>query len=391
MVGLALTLALATLTPWAIDASTPAPDADFPAPMSKQAARDIVRKAQLERPAFAEASALPEARTVYFAETGHHLSNRAGFLDFWRAKGQVLLFGYPVSEEFVENGRIVQYFERARFEYHPELAGTPYEVQLGLLGVEAAQRNGIYHMFQSVPDPQSRARYVRETGHVIFEDFYRYWQKRGGVPIFGFPISEAYEENGRVVQWFERARFEYHYEEMGNFYRQNERWSGLNLSTLYEVQLTSLGSEAAASAGARMQAVEPLAGVPQWSPDLWPRSIHVDLSAQYLTAYEGELAVYHAPVATGKNGFNTPAGQFAVYAKLPMQTMTGNAGGETWNVPNIPSVMYIHGGVALHGTYWHDAFGTGARMSHGCVNLGMDDAAWLYEWADIGVPVTVHY
>jgi lipoprotein-anchoring transpeptidase ErfK/SrfK len=53
--------------------------------------------------------------------------------------------------------------------------------------------------------------------------------------------------------------------------------------------------------------------------------------------------------------------------------------------------MYVVGGVALHGTYWHNAFGTGARMSHGCINLTIEDAQWLYEWADIGTTVTIHY
>jgi lipoprotein-anchoring transpeptidase ErfK/SrfK len=130
---------------------------------------------------------------------------------------------------------------------------------------------------------------------------------------------------------------------------------------------------------------------PAWSPALWPRGIEVNVSTQQLVAYEGDMVVYRAPVATGRNGFNTPTGNFAVYAKLPIQTMRGNAGGETWNVPNVPSVMYINGGVALHGTYWHAAFGTGARLSHGCINLGMDDAQWLYEWADVGTPVRVFY
>ena len=70
---------------------------------------------------------------VYFSETGHHLSNRAGFLDYWRANGGLLLFGYPLTEEISENGRVVQYFERARFEYHPENP-DPYDILLGQFG-----------------------------------------------------------------------------------------------------------------------------------------------------------------------------------------------------------------------------------------------------------------
>jgi hypothetical protein len=55
------------------------------------------------------------------------------------------VYGYPISEEITEvsptDGQLytVQYFERNRFEHHPEKAGTPYEVQLGLLGANMLQ------------------------------------------------------------------------------------------------------------------------------------------------------------------------------------------------------------------------------------------------------------
>ncbi|MFN3372433.1 MAG: hypothetical protein ACK44M_02555, partial [Chloroflexus sp.] len=91
----------------------------------------------------AQFNRLPIVRTVYFPATGHHLSNRVGFLDFWRANGQLHIFGMPISEELVIDGRIVQYFERARFEYHSEYAGTPLQVQLGLIGQEWLERQPI--------------------------------------------------------------------------------------------------------------------------------------------------------------------------------------------------------------------------------------------------------
>lgn len=77
----------------------------------------------------------------YFPETGHTLS--ATFRDYWDAHGGLQTFGYPLSEELLEVGsegdraRPVQYFERARLEWHDELEGTPYEVLLGHLGHEA--------------------------------------------------------------------------------------------------------------------------------------------------------------------------------------------------------------------------------------------------------------
>jgi lipoprotein-anchoring transpeptidase ErfK/SrfK len=134
-----------------------------------------------------------------------------------------------------------------------------------------------------------------------------------------------------------------------------------------------------------------MANTAEWNTALWSRRIEVNISTQWLTAYEGELPVFRAPVATGRDGFNTPVGNYAIYDKLSMQTMQGSAGGESWYVPDIPWVMYVVGGVAIHGTYWHNLFGTGTRPSHGCINARIEDAEWLYHWADVGTPVTIHY
>ncbi|NJM08377.1 L,D-transpeptidase [Candidatus Gracilibacteria bacterium] len=326
--------------------------------------------------------------TIYFEQTGHHLSNRAGFLDFWRANGRLLIFGYPISEELVENGRIVQYFERARFEYHPESAGTPAQVQLGLLGNEILAIQG---MPAGIDDPQTGVSYFPETRHTLWGEFKQYWQKRGGVEQFGYPLSEVVDENGRQVQYFERAKMLYYPEDMDWFFRSAEATNGFNLNTLREVQLSDLGRQVAQIRGIDLSPTPQLPGATTWHKNLWGRHISVDLSRQWLTAYEGDLIVFDAPVATGRDGFNTPPGEFAIYDRYPMQTMIGNMGGESWNVPNIPWVQYVVGGVALHGTYWHDAHGTGVRMSHGCINLKIDDAHWLYDWADIGTTVSIHY
>lgn len=102
-------------------------------------------------PAFLPLALDPVSATTpdrrYFPETGHTLAY--GFKRFWEQNGGLAIFGFPISEELSEidaaTGRAftVQYFERARFEWHPELAGTPYEVQLGLLGTALAHRDGI--------------------------------------------------------------------------------------------------------------------------------------------------------------------------------------------------------------------------------------------------------
>jgi hypothetical protein len=75
-----------------------------------------------------------------FPATKHLIGKE--FRSYWRSRGGLAIFGLPIGEARVEDGRLVQYFERARFELHPELATTPYEIQLGQLGVLALQARG---------------------------------------------------------------------------------------------------------------------------------------------------------------------------------------------------------------------------------------------------------
>jgi hypothetical protein len=83
---------------------------------------------------------------TYFAATGHTLQGT--FKAYWEAHGGLALYGYPISEPLPERNPddgqtyTVQYFERNRFEAHPEHAGTPYEVLLGLLGNTVLQQKG---------------------------------------------------------------------------------------------------------------------------------------------------------------------------------------------------------------------------------------------------------
>lgn len=91
-----------------------------------------------------EAAASKVNGAQFFPETGHNLSGP--FLSYWQEHGGLAVFGYPISEEHMEKNPIdgkeykVQYFERNRFELHPEKQGTPYEVQLGLLGTQLYNR-----------------------------------------------------------------------------------------------------------------------------------------------------------------------------------------------------------------------------------------------------------
>ncbi|GAC1359846.1 MAG: hypothetical protein NVSMB42_19290 [Herpetosiphon sp.] len=157
------------------------------------------------------ASAAPAPRTRYFSQTGHNIATRIKL--FWDNNGGLPVFGYPLTEVIVENGQQVQYFERARFELHPELPDA-FFVSLTHVGrrLVGARTRGAFA-------PQVRVggeTFFVETHHGIQGLIKDYWYAHGALPVFGFPLSEQFSEvnyaDGRpyVVQYFERARMEIH-------------------------------------------------------------------------------------------------------------------------------------------------------------------------------------
>ena len=152
---------------------------------------------------------LLDGEPEWFAETQHTLGYV--FREFYDRHGGLPIFGYPITEVFAEDGRPVQYFERARFEWHADLG----LVLAGQLGRWAAEQEMEQPAFQPVTAPADGDFFV-ETSHSLRGEFRTYWQNQGGLPAFGYPLSEAFTalnlEDGReyTVQYFERARFELH-------------------------------------------------------------------------------------------------------------------------------------------------------------------------------------
>ena len=111
--------------------------------------------------------------------------------------------------------------------------------------------------------------------------------------------------------------------------------------------------------------------------DKW---IEIDLSEQKLTAWEGNNKFLETLVSSGKWG-RTPTGEFNIWSKFKYTKMSG--GNKTLNtyyyLPNVPYTMYFYKDFGLHGTYWHNNFGT--PMSHGCVNLPTTVAEKLFYWS----------
>lgn len=154
----------------------------------------------------------------YFPDTGHYISGR--FRQYWEDRGGLFVFGFPLTKVYDEvstDGKIykTQYFERARFEYHPENS-QPYDVLLTLVGNEVTDHRRGEQPFLRVPNPNDGSAYFNETGHTLSGNFLAFWQQYGGLQNFGFPLSERFTEvsavNGQTytVQYFERGRWEDH-------------------------------------------------------------------------------------------------------------------------------------------------------------------------------------
>ncbi|CAA9270566.1 MAG: hypothetical protein AVDCRST_MAG77-3182 [uncultured Chloroflexi bacterium] len=196
-------------------ASTPVPPTATPVPTP-------VYRLELTQPAPARPSGPSNA---YFAETGHNVGG--AFLAFFQRAGGLDVFGYPRTEELLEDGRTVQFFQRARLEFHVDKAGTLYEVQAALLGDTVTTSRRPFPTTTPF-DPSADHHYFPETAHGLHHGFLSFWRNRGGLDAFGYPISEELVEGGYTVQYFQRARFEYHPEHAG---------------TPYEVQLGLLGDQ----------------------------------------------------------------------------------------------------------------------------------------------------
>jgi L,D-transpeptidase catalytic domain len=327
---------------------------------------------------------------------------------YWRNDGARIL-GLLESAPITIEGRLAQYFEKARLEDHQGAVANPaWRVMYGRVVAElistapATQINGTDRTYgdlaalnlpQSPPDgfkggtqPVAGGVFVPLSsdlspapGFMVADVFWGYlvrpanlpggWLHDLGLPLTGsVEVLAAKAEGQRTVllQAFERGILTY---DPAN-------------PAEWQVERANVGTDALLAQG-----LAPLHAQP--APRRGIHSIEIDLSEQWLYAYDGDIRAFDAPVSTGKDGFNTPTGSFAIYKKYRLRTMRGSAGGETWVVPDVPHAMFFTGDVALHGAYWHNRFGTGARLSHGCVNLPLDAAAWIYEWAPVGTPVIV--
>jgi lipoprotein-anchoring transpeptidase ErfK/SrfK len=181
-----------------------------------------------------------------------------------------------------------------------------------------------------------------------------------------------------VADWLYQA-----YCQRGRELEKQGQWSSARAVYTSALKVRPQGQEARQGL-TRAQKEKPAPQPTTPATSLTGKWIDIDLSQQTLTAYQGNTPLLRAVVSTGTRYYPTPTGRFAIQRKYRFTHMSGPG----YSLPNVPYAMFFVGGYAIHGTYWHDNFGT--PMSHGCVNMRTDQAGWLYNWAPKGTPVVIH-
>lgn len=356
---------------------------------------------------------------VYVAETGHTL--QGAMLDYWRANGAASLYGYPVSEPFAApNGYYSQAFERGILQYRPEFLYTAEPIMRLMPVARLAMLGRLRHaqdwrkelraalpLWKRLEPTDSRVGavlatggvYVAETGHTIADDILAWYTFNEGAFYLGPPLSEPVRVRGTTSQWFAGGLLEANATgvALAPLGRSLGQALGVDTTSVSREDLPLYDETQCWTAPNPNPLGDPYAPGAKW--------IEVNLSQQLLTAYHGTTPISSTLVSTGLDPNPTETGMFHVRLKYPVQDMQGftSASGEViavgddtapedavqYAVDDVPNILYFNmQGEALHGTYWHNNFGE--PMSHGCVNLPLDFAAWLYGWAPLGTGVWVH-
>ncbi len=125
------------------------------------------------------------------------------------------------------------------------------------------------------------------------------------------------------------------------------------------------------------------------------KEVVVDISDQRTYLYQNGVLINSFLVSTGEPGRDTAPGHYQILDKIPM------AYASTWDL-DMPYWLGIYWAGPLENgfhalptvrntgyTLW-DGY-LGQRVSYGCIILSLADAEILYNWVDIGTPVTIRY
>jgi hypothetical protein len=356
-------------------------------------------------------------RTVWVEDAGHTIDGY--FLDLWRDYPSLL--GQPITEEwespvevedFGRADRFVQYFEHMAIVYVPEGADQVEQVQALPLGEEAFKRDAAELAKHTLPSSAtcgslaaSACKEFKDTKHTVRNGFLEFWKEHDGARLIGAPLTEEIvTSDGYTTQYFEKMVLRWKdglavtpravgSESASAQKLPTDKIPQPNAIPVYE---ESLFVEPKIDPSQVIPGGEPVTGVGAMDAGPGPqqgafKEIVVSVGRQSLWAYENGKLVTATLVSTGTADVietTTPIGKYTVLTKYQKQTMQGVINNEAYKVEDVPWVMYFDNlGNALHGTYWHENFGK--PMSHGCVNLPMNVAQYLYTWAPEGTAVTI--
>ena len=354
---------------------------------------------------------------AYVPETGHSVTGY--MLDYWRANGAETVYGNPISQPFGASNQLYsQAFERGIFQYSPVWLHSD-DAAVRLMPIvkqsldesrnerrsdgrrEAAdRRSGVVPASVNTVRAEEVAalggRLSTETGFSIAGQFGAWYDAHEGWFYMGPPVSEPMQIRGVEGQMFENGILLIQDGEVtvAPLPRENPARYGFD-TTPIEQGDRPVYSEALFYTTWNPYGVDPTAIPPG------PKHIVVSISEQTFRMYQGDVLVLETLTSTGLAPNETEIGFFHVRIKYESQTMQGftdgtgeviglgNEGeGEHWAVSDVPNILYFnYQAEAIHGAYWHNNFGN--RMSHGCVNLPLDVAAFVWEFAPLGTPVTV--
>ena len=308
---------------------------------------------------------------------------------------------------------MVQYLQYARFEYWPEGDAFGNRFVLGKVGQDLKPSVLQRSMIASNTNPGSITTvtaqmkawlpvqensdlaknpdhtYVKATEHTVFGGFRDFWWATGDANYLGNPLSQEYTIGDTTYQVFEYGQLRLNAE------------NGVHMAPVGSILADKYNLDTAAVGQGDIPTYDELLFIePEPEPtgptygefvpgggEVW---VDINLSSQYMTIYQADNVLLELYVSTGTAGWETPTGTFYINRMYEKDTMVGAVAGESWYVPDVPHAMYFtNEGHAIHGTYWHNNFGT--PMSHGCVNMPEWAAEYLYNIAHVGLRLEIHY
>ncbi len=318
-----------------------------------------------------------DADQLYFEQTGQVLGGV--FLEAWDDVGGIDRTGKPISSAVQIGDKWVQWFEFARLEV-PNDARNIERVTFAPAGILYAEKIGYtrwHPAFQPVAGAGEGARFFEDTRHSLANAMLNAWSNNDYEAKLGKPISEEFQVGTSMYQFFEHGAFAWTEDE------------GVKLVPIGILDATVQGQLAPAQEKPEIAQVYNRAQFARSHPGSGERWIDINLSTYTLTAFVGTEVVLQSAIVTGASVSPTAQGEFHINWKLESQTMEGVGwDGTPYRQEDVPWVMYFYQDFAIHGAYWRNGFGYAA--SHGCVNLPVDVAQELWNWAPSGTRVVVH-